>query len=67
MSAYIVRLAFWAVLLVGIADAILSFLRVEGFHTVLFGEAGGAAHCPAKRARSFCPYSAYCAFWNNCA
>ena len=43
MSAYIVRLAFWAVLLVGIADAILSFLRVEGFHTVLFGEAGGAA------------------------
>ena len=43
MSAYIVRLAFWAVLLVGIADAVLSFLRVEGFHTVLFGEAGGAA------------------------
>ena len=43
MSAYIVRLAFWAVLLVGITDAILSFLRVEGFHTVLFGEAGGAA------------------------
>ena len=42
MSAYIVRLAFWAVLLVGIADAVLSFLRVEGFHTVLFGEAGGA-------------------------
>jgi len=43
VSAYIVRLAFWAVLLVGIADAVLSFLRVEGFHTVLFGEAGGAA------------------------
>jgi TRAP-type mannitol/chloroaromatic compound transport system permease small subunit len=43
ISAYIVRLAFWAVLLVGIADAVLSFLRVEGFHTVLFGEAGGAA------------------------
>ena len=42
ISAYIVRLAFWAVLLVGIADAVLSFLRVEGFHTVLFGEAGGA-------------------------
>ena len=37
MSAYIVRLAFWGVLLVGIADAVLSFLRVEGFHTVLFG------------------------------
>jgi TRAP-type mannitol/chloroaromatic compound transport system permease small subunit len=43
MSAYIVRLSFWAVLLVGIADAALSFLRVEGFHTVLFGAAGGAA------------------------
>ena len=43
MSAYVVRLAFWAVLLVGVADAALSFLRVEGFHTVLFGDAGGAA------------------------
>ena len=43
ISAYVVRLSFWAVLLVGIADAALSFLRVEGFHTVLFGEAGGAA------------------------
>lgn len=42
-SAYIIRLAFWSVLLVGLADAMLSFLRVEGFHTVLFGEAGGAA------------------------
>jgi len=42
-SAYVVRLAFWAVLLVGVADAVLSFLRVEGLHTVLFGEAGGAA------------------------
>ena len=30
-------------LLVGIADAVLSFLRVEGFHTALFGEAGGAS------------------------
>ena len=42
-SAYIVRMAFWAVLLVGVADAVLSFLRVEGFHTVLFGDVGGAA------------------------
>ncbi len=42
-SAYIVRLAFWAVLLVGVTDAVLSFLRVEGFHNALFGEAGGAA------------------------
>ena len=43
ISAYIVRMSFWGVLLVGIADAVLSFLRVEGFHTVLFGEAGGAS------------------------
>jgi TRAP-type mannitol/chloroaromatic compound transport system permease small subunit len=42
-SAYIVRLAFWGVLLVGLADAVLSFLRVEGLHTVLFGDASGAA------------------------
>ena len=43
ISAYIVRMSFWGVLLVGIADAVLSFLRVEGFHTALFGEAGGAS------------------------
>ena len=42
-SAYIVRLAFWAVLMVGLVDATLSFLRVEDFHKILFGEAGGAA------------------------
>jgi len=42
-SAYLVRVAFWTVLIVGLADAILSFLRVEDFHTALFGEQGGAA------------------------
>jgi TRAP-type mannitol/chloroaromatic compound transport system permease small subunit len=30
VSAYIVRAAFWAVLLVGIADMVISFMRVEG-------------------------------------
>ena len=43
ISAYIVRAAFWAVLIVGLTDAVLSFLRVEGFHKVLFGETAGAA------------------------
>ena len=43
ISAYIVRTAFWAVLIVGLADATLSFLRVEGFHKILFGETVGAA------------------------
>ena len=43
ISAYIVRAAFWAVLIVGLTDAALSFLRVEGFHKVLFGESAGAA------------------------
>ncbi len=42
-SAYLVRAAFWTVLLVGLVDAALSFLRVEGFHSLLFGEDGGAA------------------------
>ena len=42
-SAYIIRAAFWAVLIVGLTDAALSFLRVEGFHKVLFGETAGAA------------------------
>jgi TRAP-type mannitol/chloroaromatic compound transport system permease small subunit len=43
ISAYIIRAAFWAVLIVGLTDAVLSFLRVEGFHNILFGEDVGAA------------------------
>ncbi|MEN2494891.1 MAG: hypothetical protein TECD_00801 [Hyphomicrobiaceae bacterium hypho_1] len=31
ISAFITRSAFWSVLLVGLVDAIISFLRVEGF------------------------------------
>ena len=38
MNAYIVRAAFWAVLLVGLADAVVSFLRVEGFLPELVGD-----------------------------
>ncbi|HEY5701470.1 MAG TPA: TRAP transporter small permease subunit [Gammaproteobacteria bacterium] len=30
-AAYIIRAAFWAVVIVGIADVAISFLRVEGF------------------------------------
>jgi len=38
ISAYIVRAAFWAVLLIGLADAVISFLRVEGFLPGLVGQ-----------------------------
>ncbi len=38
ISAYIVRAAFWAVLFIGLADAALSFLRVEGFLPQLIGQ-----------------------------
>ncbi len=38
MAAYVVRAAFWVVLLVGIADALISFLRVEGLMQGLVGE-----------------------------
>lgn len=38
ISTYIVKAAFWIVLLVGIADAIVSFLRVEDLLPVLFGD-----------------------------
>lgn len=34
---FIIRAAFWIVLLVGFADAIISFLRVEGLLETLFG------------------------------
>ena len=37
-SAYIIRSCFWAVLIIGIVDMILSFLRVEDFLIPLFGE-----------------------------
>lgn len=37
IAGYIVRAAFWAVFLVGIADAIVSFLRIEGFLDAIVG------------------------------
>ncbi len=37
MTAFIVRAAFWSVLLIGIADAIVSFLRVEDFLPAVVG------------------------------
>ncbi|MFQ5565460.1 MAG: TRAP transporter small permease subunit, partial [Paracoccaceae bacterium] len=37
-NAFIVRAAFWVVLLVGISDAVVSFLRVEGLLPGLFGD-----------------------------
>jgi TRAP-type mannitol/chloroaromatic compound transport system permease small subunit len=38
MTAYIVRAAFWAVLLVGLADLVISALRVEDMLPRLFGD-----------------------------
>jgi len=37
-AAYIIRACFWGVLLIGIADMILSFLRVEDLLIPIFGE-----------------------------
>jgi TRAP-type mannitol/chloroaromatic compound transport system permease small subunit len=37
IAAYIAAFAFWCVLLVGLTDAIISFLRVEGLLEGLFG------------------------------
>ncbi len=38
LAAYFARVAFWSVLLVGIADSFISFLRVEGFLPALVGD-----------------------------
>lgn len=38
IAAYIARAAFWAVLFIGIADAVISFLRVEGFLVTTVGK-----------------------------
>ncbi|WP_455372291.1 TRAP transporter small permease subunit [Limibacillus halophilus] len=37
LAAYIARAAFWSVLLVGLADMVLSFLRVEGLMEAVLG------------------------------
>ena len=37
-TAYLIRAAFWSVLLVGAIDMILSFLRVEGIDVSVFGD-----------------------------
>jgi TRAP-type mannitol/chloroaromatic compound transport system permease small subunit len=39
ISAYVVRAAFWAVFLIGLADTVVSFLRVEGMLPGLVGDA----------------------------
>ena len=38
LSSLIIRAAFWGVLFVGVADAVISFIRVEDIHTALFGK-----------------------------
>ena len=38
VSAYIVRLSFWSVLLIGIADMVISFLRVENLLEHIIGD-----------------------------
>lgn len=38
LSYYIIRVAFWAVFLVGVVDAVISFLRVEDLLSAVVGE-----------------------------
>jgi len=38
IAAYIARAAFWVVLLVGLTDMVISFMRVEGVLASVFGE-----------------------------
>jgi hypothetical protein len=37
-NAFFIRAAFWVVLLVGLADTVVSFLRVEGYLPGLVGD-----------------------------
>lgn len=37
-ASYIIRVAFWAVLLIGLVDSVISFLRVEGFLSAVVGD-----------------------------
>jgi TRAP-type mannitol/chloroaromatic compound transport system permease small subunit len=38
LASYIIRVAFWSVLLIGIVDSAISFLRVEGLLEGMFGD-----------------------------
>ncbi len=38
MASYIIRVAFWSVLLIGLIDSAISFLRVEGFLSAIVGD-----------------------------
>ncbi|GGB32059.1 hypothetical protein GCM10011316_00180 [Roseibium aquae] len=38
INAYLIRAMFWAVLLVGLTDSVISFLRVEGLLAAVVGE-----------------------------
>lgn len=38
LASYIIRAAFWAVLLIGLFDSVISFLRVEGFLGAVVGD-----------------------------
>jgi len=38
LTAYFIRACFWAVLIVGVVDVFISFLRVEGFDVGIFGK-----------------------------
>jgi TRAP-type mannitol/chloroaromatic compound transport system permease small subunit len=38
LAAFIIRAAFWSVLLIGVVDAVISFLRVEGFLAGFVGD-----------------------------
>ena len=51
LSAYIIRIAYWSVLLIGIADMVISFLRVEGLLGAVVGE-GLAADLGRSKYRS---------------
>ena len=38
LASFIIRVSFWGVLFVGVADAVISFIRVEDLHTAMFGK-----------------------------
>lgn len=38
ITSYIIRASFWAVFLIGLADMVVSFLRVEGLLPAIFGD-----------------------------
>ena len=60
-NGFIIRFAFWSVLIIGIIDALISLLIIEGFIEYFFGKSRQAFLCMQGSCLQYCPaYTSIC-------